>query len=376
MNTAEEPVTAVEELGLPAKTAALYELTRRALLPSGLWGLFYARRTAHALEFGGFAIPPLALPLEHHFAVNGVEAQNVEGQADVAIEELALRFGLPEPYARFGFQCSVPLVQLGNPERFQIQYRNRRGVVLNEFHDWSVPAQTAPLADTSQRVRVSATADASMFDVMGYSASCTLQLALQRYFGKAISDCHRILDWGCGCGRVARFLTAKYPGKLSGIDIDRENVNWCSANLTGGEFHLCELHPPTVLPNESFDLLYGISVLTHLGEEDQFAWLTELKRIAAPGAAILLSVHGNIAFCRSDSDVHRFLSLNRNGFLDYGRCGDLDEALPEVRASNYYKNVFHTQRYICERWSDYFEIVAILEAAIGAHQDLVVMRRR
>jgi SAM-dependent methyltransferase len=356
--------------------AQLYELTRQRLFPKGFWGLFYAHRTADEFQFGGFAIPPLGLEIEHHFAVNGVPARLGDGPHNPGVDQLAQRFGLTSPYGRYAVHGSVPLAQLGAAEEFQIEYRDRSGAALNPFHNWWVPTRRGTLAATAQRVRVAATSDPEIFDTMGYSAFRMLEQVLGRYFGRSYDDCGQILDWGCGCGRVARFFTENYPGKLTGIDIDPDNVAWCAANLSGGAFQVCGLNPPTVLPNENFDLIYGISVFTHLGVEDQFAWLAELARVAKPGAAVLVSVHGTVAFCRADSDLHRFLAFHRDGFFNYSRCPDLDDVLPEMVTSGYYKNVFHTTRYVHEQWSGDFEILAILEGTMAAHQDLVVMRRR
>src|SRR4051812_28362979 len=80
--------------------AELYDTTRRRLFPNGLWGLFYARRTAGEFQFGGFAIPPFGLDIEHRFAVNGVDAQCADASPDATVDQLAERFGLAPPYAR------------------------------------------------------------------------------------------------------------------------------------------------------------------------------------------------------------------------------------------------------------------------------------
>jgi hypothetical protein len=89
-----------------------------------------------------------------------------------------------------------------------------------------------------------------------------------------------------------------------------------------------------------------------------------------------MSIQGEIAFLRVDGDFQRFRALEENGFHVYGRCPDLDEVLPTMKESEYYKNVFHSRRYIYEHWSRYFEIVDVIDAAFAGYQDLVVMRRR
>lgn len=359
-----------------ADLVELYRLYRKTLLPHGWWGLFWSQRTADEFRFGGFALPPFGLMREPRFLVNGVPAHRVDLPADSNVAIIAQRFGLAEPYEQCVVNHAVALAALDSSDTFRIQFCGADGRSFNEFHDWHVPPLAqSHLAETPQRVRVAATPDVAIFETMGFTAFHTLLLALRRYFERDYVDCHKILDWGCGCGRIARFFSELHPGLLSGIDIDPENANWCAANLRGGEFHTCGLLPPTPFPDESFDLIFGISVFTHLGESDQFAWLEEMRRLAAPGAAVIMSVHGNIASCRTDGDLHRLLALERSGFFTYGRCEDLDSVLPEFKESGYYKNVFHAKWYLHQYWARYFDILDVLDGAM-AHQDLVVMRRR
>lgn len=103
------------------------------------------------------------------------------------------------------------------------------------------------------------------------------------------------------------------PGKFTGTDIDPDNIQWCKENVPQAEFAAIGLHPPTRFASESFDLVYGISVFTHLSETDQDRWLAELQRITKPGAAVLMSSQGEIAFLRVDGDFQRFLAPRANG---------------------------------------------------------------
>src|SRR5687767_9448584 len=45
-----------------------------------------------------------------------------------------------------------------------------------------------------------------------------------------------VLDWGCGCGRIARWLAADITaggGRFTGCDLNPKLVAWCQANLPG-----------------------------------------------------------------------------------------------------------------------------------------------
>ncbi len=103
----------------------------------------------------------------------------------------------------------------------------------------------------------------------------------------------RILDFGCGCGRVITWLQqldSKY--QYFGTDIDPEAITWCQENLANfGEYAVNPHLPPTEYADNYFDLVYSISVFTHLSEDMQFAWLKELSRITKPGGYLLLTTH-------------------------------------------------------------------------------------
>lgn len=196
--------------------------------------------------------------------------------------------------------------------------------------------------------------------------------ALLGELGQEWSHFPQILDWGCGAGRVTRYLLSETRSVVSGADIDPDNIAWCRSNLTGGEFTTVPLRPPSAFADRRFDMVIGLSVMTHLSEGDQWLWLGELRRITRPGALILLSVSGPTQFAYTDFPLRLYRQLEMQGFLDLAR----DPALDEVISDNeYYRAAFHSREYILARWQQYFDIVAILDG-IAAVQDFVVLRRR
>jgi len=124
------------------------------------------------------------------------------------------------------------------------------------------------------------------------------------------------------------------------------------------------------LDNE-FDLIIGVSVFTHLGEEDQFRWLAELARVIKPGGIALMSIQGLIVCAINRVDLAIVEKLYCDHFLVTGLNHDLRG---HVEDESYYKNVLHTPDYIFSFWSQYFEIVDIIPG-LALPQDLVVMRK-
>jgi SAM-dependent methyltransferase len=104
-----------------------------------------------------------------------------------------------------------------------------------------------------------------------------------------------ILEWGCGPGRLIRHMEALLPGRrvtLAGSDYNPESIAWCRANLPGIAFVENGLDPPLPLPADAFDAVYSFSVVTHLSEAVQLAWLQELRRVLKPGGILAVTTHG------------------------------------------------------------------------------------
>src|SRR5215475_1045525 len=107
----------------------------------------------------------------------------------------------------------------------------------------------------------------------GFTVSVGIRAAL-RTIGKRINDFDNILDFGCGTGRVLRWFQDVTPrSQLHGCDINSEAIQWCVDNIPFAKFVNSDPVPPLPFPDHAFDLIYGISVLTHLDENFQQIWL-------------------------------------------------------------------------------------------------------
>jgi SAM-dependent methyltransferase len=105
----------------------------------------------------------------------------------------------------------------------------------------------------------------------------------------------RILDWGCGPGRIVRHLPEILPNsEVFGSDYNKDYIDWCSSNLKNIKFITNELAPPINFQESFFDVIYGISIFTHLSKEMHYAWANELLRILKPGGILYLTMHGEV----------------------------------------------------------------------------------
>ena len=130
----------------------------------------------------------------------------------------------------------------------------------------------------------------------------------------------RLLDVGCGCGRIARWLLDDPLKMYVGFDRHEGMIEWCRQHLTliapHFEFYYFDIKSAyteldgvtgTVDPREfefpfadrSFDSVLLVSVFTHMPLPEIAAYLANLERLLAPGGRVLLSVF----FAQSESEV-------------------------------------------------------------------------
>lgn len=215
-----------------------------------------------------------------------------------------------------------------------------------------------------------------IFKLNGYSTFKNLDKILENFTGKGFCGYRQILDWGCGCGRTTRYFAGKCGDNLiTGVDIVGDLIDFCRTTYDFGKFSRIDLMPPTHFQNSSFDLVIGLSVFTHLDENVQFEWLSELKRITKHNGVLLLSVHNRTSLLYTGFMQKEDLCDEwRAGKLaDAGKCNNLDGI---IEHSSYYRNVFHSNEYIRREWSKYFDIIAIVPSVNARHQDVIVAINR
>jgi SAM-dependent methyltransferase len=181
----------------------------------------------------------------------------------------------------------------------------------------------------------------------------------------------RVLDFGCGAGRVIRHLIPPAPGcELWGSDIDPRCIEWDRRHLGPASFVLNGERPPLPFDDGGFDLIYAVSVFTHIS--DLWAsWLLEMHRVLAPGGLLVATFMGE-GMCEPISgepfDEERIGMNVYEAGQDWSRGGPM---------------VLHSPWWIEEHWGRLFAIERLLpsgfiEDAAGAGGDdhgAVLLRR-
>jgi SAM-dependent methyltransferase len=157
----------------------------------------------------------------------------------------------------------------------------------------------------------------------------------------------RVLDIGCGIGRMAVPLTGFLSDSSSyaGFDVTRTGIRWCRRNISRrfprfdfifvdvanahynplGSIRGSEFEFP--YPDASFDFVFAVSIFTHLVPDSAQRYLSETRRVLAPSGRFFLTLfllderaHDEIA---SNKTCYNFGAAIPGAFVD-------DSAAPEA----------------------------------------------
>jgi SAM-dependent methyltransferase len=116
----------------------------------------------------------------------------------------------------------------------------------------------------------------------------------------------RLLDIGCGQGRIAIGASATLPNirSYTGIDVHKPSIEWCQKYLARDRFHFLHVDTPNERYNPSgkgvvrlpigsgaVDVAFLYSVFTHMHLPDIQAHLAEIARALVPGGRCLLTIY-------------------------------------------------------------------------------------
>lgn len=226
--------------------------------------------------------------------------------------------------------------------------------------------QTPPLPPLDLANRVSSLPDGpdamNHYEWLGLMARQSIDANLPddwTYEGK------RLLDFGCGAGRTMRhFLDVADRAEVWGCDIDTPSIDWLQDNLcpplnafAGGE------DPPADLEEGSFDLIWAISVFTHLAGNSA-EWLLEIHRLLKGDGILIASFMGQLTH---QALTGRPWDEEGTGMKVVGRHNPWDLGGPSV---------FMSDHWIREHWGRAFEVEIIGPGVETLNQSWAVMRKK
>ena len=235
---------------------------------------------------------------------------------------------------------------------------------VNVVRFWRA-AGSLPIPPLKLNFAVTNTVDVEWYVKSGRLAAQSIRLALDRN-RIAIDDFAAILDFGCGSGRAIRYWR-NLRAAVHGTDYNPELIRWCQRSLSFAKFQVNNIDPPLRYPSDSFDLVYALSVFTHLDHARQLSWMDELRRVVKPGRYVIFTTHGDCPFYTE--------SMTRSELAQF-RAGELLLRPAGTIGSNQY-SAYHPEAYVRSTLARGFTVVSYLEGgAFGnPYQDLYLLKK-
>jgi ubiquinone/menaquinone biosynthesis C-methylase UbiE len=231
---------------------------------------------------------------------------------------------------------------------------------------------------------------------VGLSGDAALQHGFDIYrLFKSLYETHsgpldgstRVLDFGCGWGRVIRFFLREVdPENLWGIDVSDDAIAACQQTNRWATFATSPRFAPSLLPDRTFDLVYAYSVFSHLSERCHETWIADFERILKPNGLLLVTTRPR-EFIERCAELRRADPAARPTWhAAAAMFQDVDAALKAYDAGQYcYDTNFRNpdfghacipEQYVREKWATHLDIVDFITDRGLDEQNIVVARSR
>lgn len=158
----------------------------------------------------------------------------------------------------------------------------------------------------------------------------------------------RVLDFGCGSGRVLRhFLDEAKVAELHGCDIDAASIAWLQESLSPPLHAFRNQEEPGLpFPDHHLDLIWATSVFSVL-TETWSGWLCELHRVLREDGVLIVTFvgEGGSDLVAREPWVEDRVGMNA---LAYGQSWEVGGPM-----------VMHSPWWIREHWGRAFEILEL-----------------
>lgn len=173
----------------------------------------------------------------------------------------------------------------------------------------------------------------------------------------------RVLDFGCGWGRLTRFLARDAaPGRLYGCDPVELILDICRQTRVPAVLARSDVRSPRLPFDERFDLAFAFSVFTHLSEPAHRDALAALHGGLRPGGLLVVTVRPS-------------------GFLGGGPGYRFEPHPAEASHPQYEGGEMHYGEtvvplsYVREHWAPRFELLSSQPLVADLQQIVLTLRR-
>jgi Methyltransferase domain len=189
----------------------------------------------------------------------------------------------------------------------------------------------------------------------------------------------KILDFGCGWGRLTRLFSKDLPAdQIFGCDSDAQILEWCRD--LPGTFRQSDARPRRLPFDERFDLAFAFSVFTHLGPGTQSDALAALYLSLDDDGVLVVTIRPRGFLEIRGAEFARLPDATLQDLLRRYDAGEFvyhPHNLPPVEGEVPYGEAVIPLAHIHKSWTDRFEILEepALYASDPYQQTLVLCKR-
>jgi len=184
-----------------------------------------------------------------------------------------------------------------------------------------------------------------------------------------------ILDFGCGAGRMIRWLKPYSDNKeIWGVDISSEHILWANNNLNPPfNFAVNTVVPHLPFRDDYFDFIYAGSVFTHIDDLSD-SWFLELNRISSDNAFLYLTIQDRHTIELLNTKYReKWLSGYMRKFPEYESEKDSFNIIVGGRGPD--SQVFYDIDYLKKVLNKVYDFVSITQEAYG-YQTALLLRKK
>jgi 2-polyprenyl-3-methyl-5-hydroxy-6-metoxy-1,4-benzoquinol methylase len=141
---------------------------------------------------------------------------------------------------------------------------------------------------------------------------------------RPLTRARSFLEFASGFGRFTRHLARVLPGRVTASDVQQGSMEFAREQFGVEAFYSKGEAASLQIPGE-YDVVFVLSMFTHLPPARWGAWLEKLFSAVAPGGVLVFSVHneahGRELGVKLESDGTRFLASSESASLGVDAYG-------------------------------------------------------
>ncbi len=195
--------------------------------------------------------------------------------------------------------------------------------------------------------------------------------------GFELKEKKRILDFGCGAGRMIRWLKPfSEKNEIWGTDISSEHIYWANQYLNPPfNFAATTTIPHLPFEDRYFDLIYAGSVFSHI-DDLATAWLLELRRISTENSRLYITINDKNSLKLLNS-VPYYKDLWLSEFI---KSNPLYEENKDkfglfVGGRGPASQVFYDVDFFCDSVRSFYEVLSVNPEAYGFQTGILLKRK-